>query len=299
MSRPVDFLKGLVGASPSHSSDKIESKQVGKYNHRTAKSVDGKPILRQSKEHYYAEAVRLKKQAGKYRSTYAKELTLSRAQDAEKNAKNAKTNAELHAELDAELEEDAGLAENRRKKQTVPLGQVKSEQAKDAGGRPILEGSREQLMAEVIRCEQRAANCKTKLGQELELKKAHLLKNEARGAKTNAQLHNDKKFEEAKIGMAEARKKRHRGPLDQIKKAAGKVADAIKHEAEEFRNDVAYSIDLHKRSAKIADEREVLKLLTKKKSTLKWYKNPATSFSLWWDIRTQTAKIDNLEKQRR
>lgn len=297
MAGPINFLKGLVGASPSQSPESVKSEKVGRYNHRTAEALDGKPILRKSKEYYIAEANKLKKQAGEYRSRYAKDNALQRAQEAENHAKSAKTNAELHAKLDAELEQDIRLAESRRKKHTVPLDQIKSKQAKDAGGRPILEGSREQIMAEAKRCEERAAKCVTQMEKDVELMKARSLKIDARNAKTNAELHIENKLEEAEKQMAEMGRKRYRSPLDQIKKAMGKAVDPVKHEAEDFLNDLSQAKRLHDRKINISNEEGVLKNLIKQRDTLKWYKNPKESFNLWRDIGTKEATIAALKKE--
>ncbi|WP_422411412.1 MULTISPECIES: hypothetical protein [unclassified Endozoicomonas] len=205
MAGPVNFLKGLVGASTSQSSNKVKGKQVGRYDHRAAEAVDGKPILKESKEFFLAQADHLEKQAGQYRSKVAQKCTLEQAQKFRTQAENAKTSA--------------------------------------------------QLQNEKIRKEQRSR-------------------------------------------MAEARKARQKGPLNQIKKAAVKVVDAVKHEAEEFYQTASQAVEWGGRQVRLVNEQDVLNNMIKQKDKLKWYKNPAESFQLWRDIRQVRARIKTLENEK-
>ncbi|WP_252178257.1 hypothetical protein [Endozoicomonas sp. 4G] len=178
------------------------------------------------------------------------------------HAESAKTNAELHAE---ERLKDSIAAERMRKKQTGAPDQAKSKQVKqddhptDAKGRPILEGSKEYLFAQAIRIEKEAASCVTRLEYAVKINEAYSLKIDAVNAKSNAELYAEKESEEAK------NRKKQSNPLDQIKKAAGKAADAIKHEVAELRNDGVKKLSDWERKVKLADEDEILDLLIKKK----------------------------------
>ncbi|WP_252178255.1 hypothetical protein [Endozoicomonas sp. 4G] len=204
MAGPVAFLRGLVGASPSQSPESVKSKKVGRYNHRTAEAVEGKPLLRNSKEYYTAEAKKLEEQAGRLLTNQAKAPKLEKAEEMRRLAANAQTNDQLHA---------------------------------------------------------------------------------------------NKQRAEAKKRMAEI-EKNNNAPLNKIKKAADNVANAIKQEAKDIVHDAKRAVRLVERDAKVANETDVMNKLIDKRKKIKWYKQPAESFTLWRKIREQRVKIAHLNNKK-
>ncbi|WP_062262866.1 hypothetical protein [Endozoicomonas arenosclerae] len=99
MGGPVDFFRGLVGASPSQGSGRVKSKaKSGQYGHRSAQAVEGKPILKASREYITAQADKLEKEAKKFRTSQVREPKLAKVKELRNLAKQAKPNETLHSE---------------------------------------------------------------------------------------------------------------------------------------------------------------------------------------------------------
>ncbi|KEQ14103.1 hypothetical protein [Endozoicomonas numazuensis] len=127
MGGPVDFFRGLIGASPSQSSDRVRSKpaKTGFFAGRTAKEVDAYKYMVGSKERFEALAHNSRVKAKNASSQEFKQSYKTKATEYDGKAKSAKSEKQLKREVrveDVRSRQEQEVSE-RQEPDSNPIGE--------------------------------------------------------------------------------------------------------------------------------------------------------------------------------